>query len=48
MKTFLKDVSWLSDLKLRYNYGRTGSVEGIDNYDEICYYLKLGTTTFLV
>ena len=30
---FLKDVSWLSDLKLRYNYGRTGSVEGIDNYE---------------
>ena len=24
---------WLSHLKLRYNYGKTGSVEGIDNYE---------------
>lgn len=30
---FLKDVQWLSDLKVRYNYGKTGSVEGIGNYE---------------
>lgn len=30
---FLSDVKWLSDLKLRYNYGKTGSVEGIGNYE---------------
>ena len=30
---FLKNVKWLSDLKLRYNYGKTGSVEGIGNYE---------------
>ena len=30
---FLNDVKWLSDLKLRYNYGKTGSVEGIGNYE---------------
>ena len=25
-ENFLKDYSWLSDLKVRYNYGKTGSV----------------------
>ena len=29
----LEDLPWLSFLKLRYNYGKTGSVEGIDNYE---------------
>lgn len=42
-ENFLKDVSWLSDLKLRYNYGRTGSVEGIDNYERFAT-IKTGTT----
>lgn len=32
-ENFLKDVKWLSDLKVRYNYGKTGSVEGIGNYE---------------
>ena len=32
-ENFVQDVSWLSFLKLRYNYGKTGSVEGIDNYE---------------
>lgn len=32
-ENFLKDISWLSDLKVRYNYGKTGSVEGIGNYE---------------
>jgi TonB-linked SusC/RagA family outer membrane protein len=30
---FMKDIQWLSNLKVRYNYGKTGSVEGIDNYE---------------
>lgn len=30
---WLKHADWLSDLKLRYNYGKTGSVEGIGNYE---------------
>ena len=30
---FMKDFTWLSDLKVRYNYGKTGSVTGIDNYE---------------
>ncbi len=32
-ENFLKDVSWLNNLKIRYNYGKTGSVEGIGNYE---------------
>ena len=30
---FMKSLTWLNDLKLRYNYGKTGSVEGIGNYE---------------
>lgn len=30
---FMKDFKWLTNLKIRYNYGKTGSVEGIDNYE---------------
>jgi TonB-linked SusC/RagA family outer membrane protein len=31
---FVKDAAgWLDFLKLRYNYGKTGSVEGIGNYE---------------
>ena len=29
----MKSLTWLNDLKLRYNYGKTGSVEGIGNYE---------------
>lgn len=32
-ENFLSDVLWLNDLKMRYNYGRTGSVSGIGNYE---------------
>lgn len=32
-ENFMKDVSWLSNLKIRYNYGKTGSVAGIGNYE---------------
>ena len=31
-EALLKDVNWLSDLKLRLGYGKTGQQEGIDNY----------------
>ncbi len=37
---FLKGVQWLSNLKVRYNYGKTGSVEGISNYER---YATIGT-----
>ena len=30
---FLKDVDWLSDLKLRLGYGQTGQQEGIGDYN---------------
>jgi TonB-linked SusC/RagA family outer membrane protein len=30
---FMKDLTWLNNLKARYNYGRTGSVEGINDYE---------------
>ena len=30
---WMKSLTWLNDLKLRYNYGKTGSVEGIGNYE---------------
>lgn len=30
---WMKRLNWINDLKLRYNYGKTGSVEGIGNYE---------------
>ena len=30
---FMKSLTWLNDLKARYNYGKTGSVNGISNYE---------------
>lgn len=42
---FMKDIAWLSDLKIRYNYGKTGSVEGIDNYERYAL-IKTGGTVF--
>ena len=30
---WMKGLNWLNDLKVRYNYGKTGSVEGIGNYE---------------
>jgi TonB-linked SusC/RagA family outer membrane protein len=37
---FMKDLTWINHLKVRYNYGKTGSVEGIDNYER---YATIGT-----
>ena len=42
---FLSDLEWLSDLKVRYNYGKTGNVNGIDNYERFSV-IKTGTTLF--
>jgi len=33
-ESFLHDIAWLNFLKVRYNYGKTGSVEGINNYEQ--------------
>jgi TonB-linked SusC/RagA family outer membrane protein len=41
---FMKDFLWLSNLKVRYSYGKTGSVEGIDNYER---YATISTGTSL-
>ena len=38
----MKSLEWLSNLKIRYNYGKTGSVEGIGNYEQ---YATLSTGT---
>ncbi len=35
---FLRDVDWLSDLKLRASYAEMGSQTGIDNYDGYQFY----------
>lgn len=42
---FMKDFTWLSDLKVRYNYGKIGSVTGIDNYERYAL-IKTGGTIF--
>lgn len=35
---FLKDVDWLSELKLRLSYGEVGNQNGISNYDGVQLY----------
>lgn len=37
-EAFLKDVNWLSDLKLRASYAEVGNQSGIDDYDGIQFY----------
>lgn len=37
-EAFLKDVKWLSNLKLRASYAEMGSQSGIDNYDGYQFY----------
>ncbi|MBQ8673912.1 MAG: TonB-dependent receptor [Bacteroides sp.] len=37
-ESFLRDVDWLSDLKLRLSYAEVGNQSGIDNYDGIQFY----------
>ena len=40
---FMKSFTWLSNLKLRYNYGKMGSVNGIGNYESYAL-IKTGGT----
>jgi TonB-linked SusC/RagA family outer membrane protein len=42
---FMKDFHWLNNLKIRYNYGKTGSVEGIGNYERYAL-ISTGTAIF--
>jgi TonB-linked SusC/RagA family outer membrane protein len=42
---FMQSLTWLNDLKLRYNYGKTGSVEGIGNYESYAS-ISTGTSIF--
>lgn len=37
-ETFMKNVKWLSNLKLRASYAEVGSQSGIDNYDGYQFY----------
>ncbi len=46
-ESFLKNVSWLDDLKLRIGYGVTGQQDGIANYNYLPgYYLSTNTATY--
>lgn len=42
---FMENLRWLDFLKIRYNYGKTGSVTGIDNYEQYAL-IKSGTSYF--
>lgn len=42
-ENFMKEFTWLSNLKLRYNYGKTGNVNGIGNYESYAL-IKTGGT----
>lgn len=45
-ENFIKDnIDWLDHLKVRYNYGKTGSVTGIGNYERYST-IKKGTQLF--
>ncbi|WP_368666912.1 SusC/RagA family TonB-linked outer membrane protein [Dysgonomonas sp. 511] len=37
-EAFLKDVSWLHDLKLRLSYAEVGNQSGVGNYDGVIFY----------
>ncbi len=41
-ENFMQSFSWLNFLKVRYNYGKTGSIEGIGNYER---FATIGTGT---
>ena len=43
-ESFLKNVSWIDDLKLRLGYGVTGQQDGIGNYNYLAFY-SLSTNT---
>jgi len=43
-ENFMKNVTFLDNLKLRYNYGKTGSVDGIGNYES---YSTMSTGSYI-
>lgn len=45
-ESFLKDVNWLNDLKLRLSYGITGQQEGISDYSMPVYVQTTGHTSY--
>ena len=46
-ENFLKNVSWIDDLKLRLGYGVTGQQDGIGNYTYLPFYsLSTNTATY--
>jgi len=45
---FLKDVSWLSELKLRVSYGEVGNQSGISNYDGTQLYTMTASSGALI
>ena len=51
-ENFMKNISWISNLKLRVSYGVTGNCDGIGNYDtrstlaDPVYYPYNGTTQY--
>ena len=45
---FLKDVEWLSELKLRASYGEVGNQNGIPNYDGVQLYNTSSNTGALI
>lgn len=47
-ENFLKDVDWLSELKLRLSYGEVGNQNGISNYDGMQLYTLNSNTGELV
>ena len=44
-ESFMKGIDWLDFLKIRYNYGKTGSVTGIGNYESYAA-IKTGEMAF--
>lgn len=43
-ENFMQPLTWFNNLKVRYNYGKTGNVDGIVNYER---YQTLGTGSVL-
>lgn len=43
-ENFMKGLPFINNLKLRYNYGQTGSVEGIGNYES---YATMSTGSYI-
>ncbi len=46
-ESFMKDVKWLDELKLRIGWGITGQESGIDNYSYLANYTMSTSTTYM-